>query len=300
MDPYPLPRAWRTTPARPRSITATTLLGATCVLLAVGLWVALAADQALIAIVFVLFLLALSVGMAVGGDRSGGERARPELINALALTRAETQPIDSWVYFFRQRTPTLTSALWLIAGGGVSVIASGVLIARSLQVGGTALLALIGLVPLALAAAVVVLAGSNTVGVRSRARWFARRPRGLAVGRSGVTLYSLDAVTFDTTWSWDEIVEIEPEAIITARGGNVTPRLRLGIRSPGATEVERFDVPVSELEAHAWLVYSTLRFWSEHPDLRDDLDTSRAQERMEHWMTALAPTADTRRDEKRS
>lgn len=102
-----------------------------------------------------------------------------------------------------------------------------------------------------------------------------------------MTWYSLDAVTFDTAWSWDRIVEVVPGVVGATRSGDVTPTLQLVIRSAPGKPTESVDIPVDSYEAHAWLVYSALRFWVENPSLRDELGTSQAQERMETWMEHL-------------
>jgi len=294
LAPYPLPSGWNLRPPRPRSRLTTSLLVGGTLVLAAALWGAVVGAQTLLAMAVALVLLGFIAVVAVGGERAGAERALPEFINALALTRAETRPADSWVSFFRQRAPTLWSCLWLLIGGSATTAACGILIVRCVQEGGQALLILIYLIPLTLAAAIVALAGANSLAVRWRARWFARRPRGLMVGRSGVTLYSFDRGDHDRAWSWDAIVDIVPSAIVDARTGNGLADLKLRV-SGGGDGVEEHRIPVDSLESHAWLVYAALRFWTEHPELRDELDTSAAQDRMEDWMTGLSTAADAQR-----
>ena len=289
--PYPLPPGWNLRPARPRSRLTTGALVVSCIVLAAALWGAVVAGQTILAMVVALVLLGFIAVVAVGGERAGGERALPEFVNALALTRAETRPVDSWVSFFRQRAPTLWSCLWLLGGGSATTAACGILIVRCVVEGGQALLGLVFLVPLTLAAAIVALAGANSLAVRGRARWFARRPRGLVVGRSGVTLYSFDRGDYDRSWSWDAIVDVVPSGLVDARRGNTVPELKLHVAGTDGA-AEEHHVPVDSLASHAWLVYAVLRFWREHPELRDELDTSTAQERMESWMTGLSKAAD--------
>jgi hypothetical protein len=294
LDPYPLPPGWSLRPARPRSRRTTGVLVASCLVLAAALWGAVAAEQTLLAMgVALVFLVVLAV-VAFGAERAGGERALPEFINALALTRAETRPADSWVSFFRQRAPTLWSCLWLLVGGVGTTLACGILVVRCVQEGGQALLILIYLIPLTLAAAVVALAGSNSLAVRGRARWFARRPRGLMVGRTGITLYSFDRGDYDRAWSWDAIADVVPGGLVDARTGNGVPELKLHVTGADGA-VEEVPLPVDALESHAWLVYAVLRFWKENPKLRDELDTSAAQDRMEDWMAGLSTAADAQR-----
>ena len=294
LAPYPLPSGWNLRPARPRSRLGTGLLVASCLALAVLLWGAIVTGQTILAMIAALVLLGFIAVVAVGGERAGGERALPEFVNALALTRAETRPVDSWVSFFRQRATSLWSCLWLLGGGLVTTAACGILIVRCIVAGGQALLVLVFLVPLTLAAVIVALAGANSLAVRGRARWFARRPRGLVVGRSGVTLYAFDRGDYDRTWPWEAMVDVVPGGLLDARRGNTVPELKLHVAgADGAVEEHR--VPVDSLASHAWLVYAVLRFWREHPELRDELDTSAAQERMESWMTGLSKAADAQR-----
>lgn len=284
---YPLPPGWRATSARRTRRWMLPVAIAAWILVLAATAAALGSDAIVAAGVGALVLVALTIWIAVVDERSGDERSLPELINAVTLTTAEVAPTDSWVYFFRQKAWSVWSGLWLLAGGITALGCAVVLAVRCVQLGDGRLLALVGIVPLGILAAVVALAGANTLHVRSRARWFARRPRGLALGSSGVTWYSLDAVTFDTAWSWERIVQVVPGAVGAARGGDVTPTLRLVIRSAPGKPTESVDIPVDSYEAHAWLVYSALRFWVENPSLRDELGTSQAQERMAAWMGHL-------------
>ncbi|MDF2919811.1 MAG: Trk-type transport system, rane component [Microbacterium sp.] len=118
--------------------------------------------------------------------------------------------------------------------------------------------------------------------------------RGLVVGRSGVTLYSFDRGEFDRSWPWDAIVDVVPGGLVDARRGNTVPELKLHAADAGGA-VEEVPIPVDALESHAWLVYTVLRFWKEHPELRDELDTSTLQDRMESWMAELSKAADAQR-----
>ena len=290
LSPYPMPPGWNLRPARPRSRLTTGALVGGSLVLAAALWGALLGAQTLLTMALALVLLGFIAVVAVGGERAGAERALPEFINALALTRAETRPADSWVSFFRQRAPTLWSCLWLLVGGSATTVACGILIVRCVREGGQALLILIYLVPLTLAAAIVALAGANSLAVRGRARWFARRPRGLVLGRSGVTLYSFDRGDDDHAWAWDAIVDIVPSAIVDARTRNGIADLKLRV-AVGDDGVREYRIPVDSLESHAWLVYTALRFWTENPALREELDTSTAPDRMASWMGTLARAA---------
>lgn len=294
LAPYPLPSGWNLRPARPRSRLITSVLVACCLALSSALWGAVVGEQTVLGTIVALVLLGFLAVVAVGGERAGGERALPEFVNALALTRAETRPADSWVSFFRQRAPSLWSCLWLLGGGLVTTAACGILIVRCIVEGGQVLLVLVFLVPLTLAAAIVALAGANSLAVRGRARWFARRPRGLVVGRSGVTLYSFDRGDFDRSWSWDAIVGVIPGGLVDARRGNTVPELKLHAADADGAMKEH-HVPVDSLASHAWLVYAVLRFWREHPELRDELDTSAGQDRMASWMAGLTEAGDARR-----
>lgn len=294
LAPYPLPPGWNLRPARPRPRLLTSVLVVCCLALSVALWGAVVGEQTVLGTIVALVLLGFLAVVAVGGERAGGERALPEFVNALALTRAETRPVDSWVSFFRQRAPSLWSCLWLLGGGLVTTVACGILIVRCIVESGQSLLVLVFLVPLTLAAAIVALAGANSLAVRGRARWFARRPRGLVVGRSGVTLYSFDRGDDDRFWPWDAIVDVVPGGLVDARRGNTVPELKL--RAAGADGlVDEHRVPVDSLASHAWLVYVVLRFWRGHPELRDELDTSAGQDRMASWMAGLTEAADARR-----
>ncbi|MFB2554622.1 hypothetical protein [Herbiconiux liangxiaofengii] len=48
---------------------------------------------------------------------------------------------------------------------------------------------------------------------------------------------------------------------------------------------------LGDYQSQAWLIYTAVRFWHEHPDARSELSTTFAQRRVQHWRDAMRPSA---------
>ena len=133
--PYPLPDNWDERGMAPVSTVAYAIMAITAaVLLLLGTARALRGDTGgtvLWAVVFGVLMAWLSVSREGPPRRYRG----PVLMNAVALTRADQQPPDSWVHFFRQQLASWGLGWALLIGGAGSggllvVLAHVLLLAR--------------------------------------------------------------------------------------------------------------------------------------------------------------------------
>lgn len=281
--PYPLPEKWQLTAARPTRWWW------------VVLWCAVggaAAAFALFGLVqgdpvrgFVGTLCFGVIGTVLGVTyiRYGGERGMPQLLNAVVLTRALVRPPDSWVHFFREAGPghwlTVSfTSVGLCASAGFAWVAT--LVIRD---GGDAVGTLFVTVPLFLAFLIIAAAGIAATILQWRHASFGRRQSGLSIGRDGVIHYNLDTVQ---VWPWESIAQVRAVAEgVVPEAGDFIPKVAIA-RRDGAEEIE---LHLGGHHAHAWLIYSALRFWHEHPEARRELSTSAAQRRMRNWHHAMHP-----------
>lgn len=277
--PYPLPEDWRVgTPAR---IRAWTVVAYSVVVLASGVSVVFAvlADDVGSATWRAFVFLAATAGFGVHFERAGGERDLPELLNAVALTRAKERPRDSWVHFFRERGAGAWLSGCFTAAGAIGACAFGWAVVRSVMV--DAAFALIWLIPLLLLALVLVLAGVLAIVSTWRAASFGRLPIGVGIGPSGVTRYYLDD-TDDIDWS--RIARVAPTvSAVDEKTKDFTPSVELRT----ADDELLLDLNISGFRAHAWLIYASIRFWAEHPEARHELGTTFAQRRMDSWRRGM-------------
>ncbi|SDG90423.1 hypothetical protein [Microbacterium sp. 77mftsu3.1] len=277
--PYPLPKDWRVgTPTRIRPWTVViyslVVLGS-----AAALAFAVLGGNVGAATWWVLVFAGATLGFGVHFERAGGERGMPELLNAVALTRAEKRPPDSWVHFFRERGAGSWVSAWFTVAGVVSTAAFVWAIVRSVTT--DAALALIWLIPLLLGALVVLLAGSIAIVSTWRAASFGRLPIGVGIGPSGVTRYYLDD-TDDIDWA--RIARVAPTvSAVDETTGDFTPSVELR----AADDEILLDLNISGFRAHAWLIYASIRFWAEHPEMRHELGTTFAQQRMDGWRRGM-------------
>lgn len=286
--PYRLPDAWQVTAAKPLGPWAAVLWMLVAITVAAGAVARLLHGDFIFGTVLALVAACVAVVVGVTVKHAGGERGMPRFINAVALSNARVRPPDSWIHFFREARPEPRLIMGFTAAGlfGSTAFAwAGIL---AVAAGGDAPLMLIALVPLLLGALVVALAGVLSAVIRWRHSSFGRRHIGLSIGRHGVSRYYLDEVS---TWSWDSITEVRAiVSAVDASNGSFMPGVVIahGEDEDGLAE---HTFHLDDHEAHAWLIYTALRFWAEHPEHRDELSATFAQQRMAGWRDAMIATA---------
>nr|WP_157127061.1 hypothetical protein [Cnuibacter physcomitrellae] len=294
MPPYALPDQWRTTAVKPVRVWLAVLWAIVALVFAVLAAAAVLKGDVWGGLIFTLLFAAVGLGVGVGYEHAGDERGMPVLLNAITLTRARVRPPDSWVHFFREAPPGRWLTICFAATGTFCSVALGWLSVVAVVSGGGWILLL--LVPLLLGALVVALAGWIAVVQRWRHASFGRRPIGLSVGRHGVIRWFLDDLV--DVWPWESIAAVRAQAsAVDKTNGDFMPGIVL-VPVPGApdptdpddTLVER-EYDLTGYQSHAWLIYSAVRFWHEHPELRHELSTTHAQRRIAQWRDAIAAIA---------
>ena len=286
--PYPLPDAWQMTAAKPLRPWAA------------GLWMLAATAVAAGAVAqllrgdfvagTILAVVAACVAMVVGVTvkYAGGERGMPRFINAVVLSTARVRPPDSWIHFFRSALPEPRLILGFTAAGLFGSTAFAWASVLAVAAGGDAPLMLLALVPLLLGALVVGLTGVISAVIRWRHSSFGRRHVGLSIGRHGVSRYHLGDVG---TWSWDSITEVRAMvSAVDASDGRFVPGVVVA-HAEDEDGLHEHTFHLVDYEAHAWLIYTALRFWAEHPEHRSELSATFGQQRMESWRDAMIATA---------
>jgi len=281
--PYPLPRNWQDRAMKPLPVTAVVIMALVAAgLLTIGVMLALH-GAVLWTIVLTVFYGALMAGFAVARD--GGRRPirGPVLMNAVALTRAESAPADSWVHFFREGLASWTLGWGLLLGGAGSAVMLVLTGMRAVSIGADGWLLLV--VPLGLGAGILVLCGVIALVIAFRSASFARIPIGLSIGRSGVSRYYVDAIE---SVRWEDIRAI---AAVAREDSDTEGSRSVLIEREGR---EPWRIGVDEYPTPPWVVYAALRFWHEHPDARSELSTTFAQRRIEEWCATAQEPGDGR------
>jgi len=194
----------------------------------------------------------------------------PQLINAVTLGRAAVRPVDDWVHFHRERPVRLWGRTWLMLSG----LGTGVLLVLALP----GILAgpggpwwLILFIPLLLVCAVVGLFAVLQAALDAKNSSFGRIPVGVAVGRHGISRYYVAGGLHHVPWQSISAVEAMPHSRIRVEYGQAEP----------------LEFTAGVFDQHQTLIYCVLRFYVEHPELRDELGTTIAQKRFEAWDSAL-------------
>lgn len=289
--PYPQPEAWRVHSAQlVRRWPAFVWAGVAVVLGALALAANVRGDIGG-GILFASLFGGVGAALGVSYQRSGTERGLPHLINANVLTRATVMPPDSWIHFFREATLGVWLTVWWVTTGTItsaSFIWTTVSIARE---GGATLGLLALVIPLGLGALVLALAGWIAVAQLVRHGSFGQRPIGISLGRSGVIRYYMDGVD---VWSWDDIASVSGTGhMIDKDTQDFTAMLEIE-KSAHSVDVTLDEYDITGYQSHPWLIYTAVRFWAEHPELRHELSTTYAQRRIEGWrneMRAAGATA---------
>ncbi|CAN5378759.1 hypothetical protein BH10ACT7_BH10ACT7_03000 [soil metagenome] len=282
--PYPLPEAWKLQDAPLVRRWPAFFWAVVAIALAVLMIAAAIRGDVGWGILFSALFGAVGAGLGVSYERAGAERGLPLLINAVVLTRARVRPPDSWIHFFREAGPRLWLTVCFVSTGtltSISLIATVVTIARE---GGAALWWLVLVIPLGLGALVLALAGWIAVVQVLRHTSFGRRPIGISLGRHGLIRYYLDDVD---VWPWESIARVKATGKqIDPENGDFTANLVIvPVEQPA--DVTQDEYVIWGYQSHPWLIYTAVRFWAEHPELRSELGTTYGQRRIEAWRDAM-------------
>lgn len=294
MPPYALPDKWRTTAVKPVRVWLAVLWAIVALAFAVLAAAAVLRGDIGLGLLFTLLFAAVGLGVGVAYEHAGDERGMPVLLNAITLTKARVRPPDSWIHFFRELPPGRWLTICFAATGTFCSVALGWLCVVAVTTGAGWIL--IVLIPLLLGALVVALAGWIAVVQRWRHASFGRRPIGLSVGRHGVIRWFLDDRV--DVWPWESIAAVRAQASAVDKDtGDFMPGIVLvpvegapDPTDPGEALVER-EYDLTGYQSHAWLIYSTVRYWHEHPELRPELSTTHAQRRIAGWRDGIAAFA---------
>ncbi|WP_040168024.1 hypothetical protein [Microbacterium gorillae] len=274
--PYPLPPDWPLRRGRgPRILTVAVFVIAWVVVL--GLTVTSLADGSTWPGLWWTFaFLLLGLCLSVVFLRSGGEQGVPRFVNAMAMSVGADRPVDSWVHYVPEMRHSAWYAICLLITGVPAIGLAGWGAVLAIAAGGSTLWALVLVAVNVAVAAVFVNAGVKSALIRRNSRTFGKHDVGIAVGRNGVSRHLLEGIS---AWPWEEIADITPTTIVTDRDSDdVTPDIRLTLRNG-----EEVLLELSFKDVHPLLFYCVVRFWWDRPDLRDELSTTFAQQRIERW-----------------
>lgn len=187
------------------------------------------------------------------------------------------------MHFFRQQLASWGLGWALLIGGagsGALLVVAGVRVIGSGDGGWLVLI-----VPLALGAAVLVLCGVIALVAAYRNASFGRIPIGISIGRSGFSRHYLDAID---VVRWEHVQRVSALAREDrSTEGACRMRIERDGGEPLELSVDRYPVP-------PWVLYAALRYWHEHPERREELSTTVAQQRLERW-SAAGSVCDLRR-----
>lgn len=278
--PYPLPGDWRLRAARPMRRWAAIVLPAVVVLASgLALWFLVATDGGPS---LGLMVVITGVGLVggIGFERAGAERGLPRFVNAVTLGEATAQPADSWVHLFRETGPGRWLSTWFLWVGVVDTVITVGLIVKAFLPGGHPSMLLV-FVPVLLVSLILLACGVAPVMWRYQQGSFARSPLGIALGEHGV----LDLPQRpERMWEWGVLASVTAlPGLIDRDTGDFEPRVAVAF----ADGREPAELSLSGYESHAWLIYTALRFYLEHPSLREELGTTFAQQRITAWRDAM-------------
>lgn len=286
--PYPLPPAWKMQPALTRRWPALIWAAIAVALGATAIGANVAGDFGS-GILQGALAGAVGAGVGVSYQRSGGERGVPLLLNAVVLSRARVRPPDSWIHFFHEAGPSKWLTAWFLCAGLVSSLSLGWSAVLVVNVGMAGLLWLV--IPLLLGALILVFTGVVGLVQVVRNSTFSHRHVGLSLGRHGLIRYYLDDVD---VWPWESIKRVKATGkTIDPTDGDFTAKIEL-VPTERPQDVLYDNYEITGYKSHAWLIYTAVRFWAEHPELREELGTTYAQRRIEGWRDEMvATTADS-------
>lgn len=240
-------------------------------------------------------LIPAVIALCIAGlqlDRAGGQQEAPTLINGVVLMEGTTRITDDWVHFFRRHPEAVIGyVLWFLAGA-IGVLGSlALLVSTMIRDDGYGYGAFVfGALSL-----VLVRTGFEGLWHSVRDRSFAQIPLGLTLSRNAVSIRELEAFNV-FEWSKIRAIETRNTNTVSVKAGQLTgekgadPGYKRPLRRHYASIliIDRGDdKPFNEsLDAFAeqpWLIYTTLMFYWQHPELRHELGTTFAQKRMEAW-----------------
>ena len=289
--PYPLPENWRLHETQMKRRWPAVFWSIVAVGLGIAMFGANLRGDIGGGILFASLFGAIGAALGVAYSRSGAERGLPLLLNAIVLTRAKVRPPDSWVHFFSETGASRRLAVWFSSGG---LLASASLIwtlVTTIVRGGANMWWLLLVIPLLLGALILALAGVIAIVQFVRHASFGHRHIGLSLGRHGLVRYYLDEVD---VWPWESIARIEASGkIIDKEYGDFSAQLVIIPTGELPPDVLLSEYGVDGYQSHAWLIYTAVRFWAEHPELRSELGTTYAQRRIEGWRDAMTTPAST-------
>jgi hypothetical protein len=126
------------------------------------------------------------------------------------------------------------------------------------------------------------------VGVLAIAKYvrfasFGQRPIGISLGRHGLTRYFMDGID---EWPWESISGVEVAGKAMDADGDFSADLLIRTQNrPDGVTYDKYEI--ATYESHAWLIYTAVRFWAEHPEQRTELGTTFAQMRIKAWRDAM-------------
>lgn len=273
-------------PYRGRRYPGKPALGAAILLLVIGAvstWQNVQEGNTIVAVGVAWFSLTLVLGGVGVFQLDRGGRGRFRLLNAVVMTRAERRPADSWVHLAQTTAlpwPLLLCNLLFTIGIGVASIAGLLqLVGIVPRINPDASWASIGLAVLigaALTAAGGFLAFLN-LGRKWRSGRFAARPSGVALGEQTV---AVRVPGLDAEISWEHIRAVGP---MQSGGRRPLPIIRLDLDSAaqGAGRTQLIEADGCTVPADA--LYSALRWYHAHPELRGELGRTEGQRRLEGW-----------------
>jgi len=231
------------------------------------------------ALVFALFAF---TALAVYA-RAPFAHGKPQMINAVTLTRARVAPPDSWVHFARERRTgvmlLIVFAVWGLVFAAATVAAVVIGVAGRPQ-------ALLGAVITAVVAIAFLYGAVRGVVAEYRLDSFGRRPVGIGFGPSGVALLRVSDPVYIP---WDAIRSVSAD-VLTPRHGQKTLLVRLRVDPQRVKRVDA-DTRVSEtvtlspaaLRMHPHVLWTALTVFHSEPDERAKLGTTYGQRLLEQW-----------------
>ncbi len=223
------------------------------------------------AVLFVIALLSTGVWMSGGSDRGA-----PHLVNAVAMTAGGERPVDSWIHFVAKPGMGAGFTVSLLLGGVfVGGYALWAAIAAILG-GGADLITLVASIPMAIAGCGMLYAGARSIDLHRRQDTFARHHVGYALGREGFSFHRHAHIEFRP---WSEVVAVVASSETPdRRTGGAAPVIRVEFADGTGWPIESW-----QLDLRPWVFYCALRFYAERPEMREELSTTFAQQRMQRW-----------------
>lgn len=209
----------------------------------------------------------------------------PRIASAVVMTRAITPPPDDWVHFVKFR-PVPWSLVATFAILGLGCLGAGAFIAQSAALPSNASDSLIIWAMAAGAAGLglfFVVAAIRSIITQAKGTGWPRL-HGLTLGEHGIAYRLVGGES--TEIAWEEITGIAA-TFVTRGGARHSPIPVLHIESLKGNR----DYNVRILDASPIVTHAALQFYWRNAELRHELGTTSATERMAAWLAAIAPAA---------